>query len=475
MNEPARAFPGASRAVVIGGGLTGMLAAQALSGFVSDVIVLEHDYLPARPAPRKGLPQAHHGHLFYSGGVNAMEIIVNGVTDRLLRAGARRIPLPTGMLAYSPEGWYRRWPATHFLLACSRDLIDFTVRELVAAEPNIHILQGVTAVGLDGTERRVSGVRVSDGQDEGVLDAQVVVDTSGRGSRAPQWLRDLGVGPVPERTVDTGLAYASRIYQAPADSEEFPVVTVMADPLAHGPGQSAAIIPIEGGRWLVSLAGTRGGEPTDDPLRFEAFAGGLRHPLVGQLISPAVPLTDVVVTRSTGNRRRYFEKVKTWPEGFVAVGDTVATYNPVYGQGMSVAAKSVLAMLQELCCGGARIDGFAQRAQRAVAKPVHTAWSLATAQDVLYTGAGRQSSGRAARLRARYSSRLARAATGSHHVTTALTDVMTLQSDVTTLVRPYMMLAALRKPLLPPLTAPPLTRSERRLLTSPEIPGRQSV
>ncbi|MFJ4011041.1 hypothetical protein [Streptomyces sp. NPDC090026] len=139
MNEPAKALPGASRAVAIGSGLTGTLAAQALSGCVSDVIVLERDYLPERPEPRKGLPQARHGHhRFYSGGVNAMEIILDKVTDRLLDAGAHRIPLPTGMLAYFPQGWYRRWPATHFLIACSRDLVDFTVRELVAAETNIH-------------------------------------------------------------------------------------------------------------------------------------------------------------------------------------------------------------------------------------------------------------------------------------------------------------------------------------------------
>lgn len=475
MSEPAKAFPGASRAVVIGSGLTGLLAAQALSGFVSDVIVLERDYFPERPEPRRGLPQAHHGHLLYSGGVNAMEIILDNVTDRLLDAGARRIPLPTGMLAYSPQGWYRRWPATHFLLACSRDLIDFTVRELVAAEPNVHFLQGVTAVGLEGTAQRIRGVRVSDDGGDRILDADVVVDASGRGSRAPHWLRELGVGHVPERTIDIGLTYASRIYQAPAGCEEFPVVTVMADPLADGPGQSAAIVPLEGGRWLVSLAGTRGGEPTADPIRFEAFAGGLRHPLIGQLISPAVPLNDVVVTRSTGNRRRYFEKVKAWPDGFVVVGDAVATYNPVYGQGMSVGAKSVLAMLQQLCCGGALIDGFAQRAQRAVAKPVRTAWSLATTQDMLYTDAQGRASGRADRLRARYSSLLARAAVGSPHVTTALTDVMTLQSDVTTLVHPRMMLAALRKPQLPPLTTPPLTRSEQRLLTPPGGQRRPSI
>lgn len=449
-----------------------MLAAAALSGFVSDVVVVERDHLPAGPEPRTGLPQAQHGHLLYSGGATAMEILVEGVTERLLGAGARRIPLPTGMVAYSPQGWYRRWPETHFLLACSRDLIDWAVRDLVAAQENIHFVEGVTAVGLEGTRQRITGVRVTDDGRERVLEADIVVDASGRGSRAPRWLHALGVAAVPERTVDTGLAYASRLYKAPEGSENWPIVTVMADPLAAGPGQSAAIIPIEGGRWLVSLAGTRGGAPTDDPRRFEAFAGGLRHPLVGQLISPAEPLSDIVVTHSTVNRRRYFEKVRKWPEGFVAIGDTVATYNPVYGQGMSVAAKSVLAMLQELCCGGALIDGFAQRAQRAVAKPVTTAWAMATAQDVLYPGAKGQSSRRVDRLRVRYGSRLARAATGSHHVTTTLTDVMTLQSDLSALVRPGMLLASLRKPLVPPLTTPPLTPSERRLLTPPKVQGR---
>ncbi|MEV7192486.1 hypothetical protein AB0N81_11870 [Streptomyces sp. NPDC093510] len=101
---------------------------------------------------------------------------------------------------------------------------------------------------------------------------------------------------------------------------------------------------IEGGRWLVTLSGTRGGEPSGDPADFIAFARGVRHPVVADSIADAAPVTDLVITRSTVNRRRFFEKVRPWPDGFIVLSGAVAAYNPLYGHGMPVAAQGAMAL-----------------------------------------------------------------------------------------------------------------------------------
>ncbi|MFJ3924717.1 FAD-dependent oxidoreductase [Streptomyces sp. NPDC090022] len=442
-----------------------MLAAAALADHLATVTVIDRDTLPDAPGPRRGLPQAHHAHLLWSGGARAIEELVPGTVDRWLAGGARRIALPTGLVSMSASGWIRRYPEMQFLIASSRDLLDWTVRDTVVRRPEVTVLHRTELLGFRGGPERVTGVtiRAADGA-ERVLAADLVVDASGRGSRAPRLLEELGVGPVHSEEVDSGLAYASRIFRAPAGTEDFPVVNVQSDPRVAVPGRTATVMPIEHGRWLATLSGTRGGEPTGSADDFEAFARSVRHPVVGELIARAEPLTDVVVTRSTVNRRNFLERVKRWPEGLVVVGDAVATYNPVYGHGMSVAAQGVLALRTELAARGLDAPGFARRVQRAAAGPVATAWDLATAQDILYPDARGKRPGRAAGLLRGYMDRLMLTATSRPLVTRALFDVMTLSAPPTALLRPEVALAVARGPRREPLTAPPLTDRERRLV-----------
>ncbi|MET9296460.1 FAD-dependent monooxygenase [Streptomyces sp. NPDC003077] len=455
--------PAPRRAVIVGGGLAGMLAAAALHEAVDTITILERDELPADAAPRKGLPQARHAHLLWSGGARAMEDLLPGITDAWIAAGARRIPLPTGLVFLSPQGWFQRWEETHFTIACSRDLMDWAVRVRVRALPKVTVLTRTELLALSGSAQRVTGVRyrTAEGQED-TLPADLVVDAGGRGSRAPDLLARLGIPPVPEREVDSGLVYASRVFRAPAGTEGFPVVYVQANAQEARPGRAATLVPIEGGRWLVTLSGTRGGEPSSANEAFAPFARAVRHPLVGELISHAEPLTDVVVTRSTVNRRRYFEKAERWPEGFVALGDAVASFNPVYGHGMSAAAQGALALRRLVATEGLGRAGLARRVQRALARPVSLAWNLSTGQDIFFPGVVGGSPTLADRVLSGYVARLQKTATGSSRVSKALTDVMTLQAPLTTLVTPGLLWSAARGPLRRPLEGPPLTARERR-------------
>lgn len=342
-----------------------------------------------------------------------MEELLPGVTDAWLAAGARRIPLPTGLVSLSPQGWVRRWPEMEFMIACSRDLLESVVRAQLLAGPRVTLLDRTEIKGLAGDASRVTGLRVRPAEgDEQVLTADLVVDATGRGSRGTAWLDALGVAPAPMDEVDSGLVYASRIFRAPAGTEEYPVVNVQPDGSQPVPGRSATLVPIEDGRWLVTLSGTRGGQPTALTDEFETFARDVRHPVVGELIAHAEPLTDVVVTRSTINRRRFFEKVSGWPDGFVAIGDSVATYNPIYGHGMSVAAQSALALRERVAAHGLAAPGLARRVQKAVAVPVSLAWELATGTDIRYPEAIGKRPNAVRRLFGRYVERLIRTALG---------------------------------------------------------------
>jgi 2-polyprenyl-6-methoxyphenol hydroxylase-like FAD-dependent oxidoreductase len=455
------------RAVVIGAGLAGMLAAAALSATVDDVVVVERDDLPDGPDHRKGLPQGRHAHLLMTGGLAAMEELIPGagVREALLAAGAHEIPLGSGMLALTPEGWLRRWRDDGpRMVTCSRALLDWVVRDLVLRRTGVRVEHG-RALGLAGSRSRVRGVRVATAGGERELPADLVVEAGGRGSRIGTWLEELGITGVREKTVDVGLVNATRVYRTPEGAEDFPLTVLQADPYASRPGRSGMVLPIEGGRWMVSLAGTRGGEPPADPEGFLRYTLGLPHPIVGRLISGAEPLGDVHVSRSTKNTRRYLERLREWPEGLVVLGDAVATFNPAYGQGMSVAALGAVGLLRELERGGPAAPGLARRVQRRAARAVEAAWVSAVGQDVWFPGVRGGRPGLGDRLVTRYSRRLTGAATSSHDAARALWDVTSLRTGPSRLLRPDAVLAALAGPLLPALSGPPLTPAERKILT----------
>ncbi|MFF9216367.1 NAD(P)/FAD-dependent oxidoreductase [Streptomyces viridosporus] len=455
------------RAVVIGAGLAGMLAAAVLSTAGADeVVVLDRDDLPEGPEHRKGLPQGRHAHLLMAGGMAAMEDLVPGagLRKRLLAAGAHEVSLSSGMLARTPEGWLRRWrregPA---MLTCSRALLDWEVRAAVLEHCPVEVRKAAV-VGLTGSPARVRGVRVAAPGEDTELEADFVVDASGRGTRVVTWLAGLGLTGIEERTVDSGLVNATRVYRMPEGAERFPLTVVQPDPYGSGPGRSGMMLPIEGGRWMVSLGGTRGGEPPADPEGFLRYTLALPDPLVGRLISGAEPLTDIHLSRSTSNVRRYLERSARWPEGFVVLGDALGTFNPVYGQGMSVAAFGARVLDREVSRSGLASPGLARRVLRGAARSVDAAWSMAVGQDLFYPEVRGGRPGVADRVATAYSRRMTRAATGSPAAASALWDVTSMRTPPTRMFRPAAVLAALTGPALPPLTAPPMTPGERRIL-----------
>ncbi|MFF9458040.1 NAD(P)/FAD-dependent oxidoreductase [Streptomyces flaveolus] len=454
-----------TRAVVIGGSLAGMLAASAVRDSVDAVDILEAHPVPDGPKPRKGVPQAAHMHILLSGGAEAINSLLPGTIDRLLAEGANYVPMTTGMVLYSPEGWYRRWKNdTHYLIAGSRDLTDHVIRQQVLKDPRVTLHPATWVEGLRGDHRRVTGVRIrsADGQ-ESTLEADLVIDASGKGTRTPRWLSELGVRGLVEESIDSGLSYASRLYRAPVGTRGWPFVSVQADPRLPATSGSGNILPIEHDRWHVSLIGPPSGAPSGSPDNFEPYARSLRHPVVADLLRQAQPLTDVTVSHSTANKRHYYEGLKTWPEGLVAVGDSVAAFNPVYGHGMSVAALGAASLRAELARKGLT-DGLARRAQRAISRSVELAWSLAIGQDIRYPNAQGKRATLADRLLQRYVSRLSHTATGNFRVATAMTEVLTLQSSPACLFRPSVLTAAVIGPLRPQLSQPTLTPHELELL-----------
>jgi 2-polyprenyl-6-methoxyphenol hydroxylase-like FAD-dependent oxidoreductase len=455
MSTPSNSKP--SHAVVIGGSLAGLCAARALADHVDQVTVVDRDRFPDRPQVRKGVPQAHHLHVLITAGQRALERLFPGFLAELREAGAIPVAAPTDILYLTPSGWRERFPATHTLVGASRELIDWTARKRLLADERIRFLPAHEAVGLIPGEGgdAVAGVelRPRDASDNVRLAADLVVDASGRGSRTPEWLENLGYGRPDVSRVDAGLGYASRRYVLrDGAADGWKNILILPQPPMSSRG--AVLYPIENGRWMLTLGGLGDDRPPTDEDGFLAFARDQRTPLLYEAIRDAKPDSPIHGFLQTANHRHHYETMTRWPRGFVVVGDAACCFNPVYGQGMSVAAQAAIVLGDLL---RARPGGFGREAQVAVARCSAAAWLIATGADLRFPGTVGERPGRGGRLSHWYLDRASDVANRDPYVCRVLTDVFHLVEPPTALMRPGVALRVLRGRPGPALQTAPQT------------------
>jgi 2-polyprenyl-6-methoxyphenol hydroxylase-like FAD-dependent oxidoreductase len=398
MNKTSRrsGFNDSRHAVVIGGGMAGLLAARVLSDHFDQVTVIERDRYPATPAPRPGVPQSRHLHALLARGLKILGELFPGLSDELIAAGAVEIDVGSDLAWLNPAGWGINANFGISALSFSRDLIDLAVRRRVSSIPNVRLLEDSEVKKLVTNERgdAISGVSFrrrnqtrEANDDEEFLAADLAVDAGGRASRLPQWLSAIGYEPPVETVIDAHLGYASRLYKIPAGFDAcWKGAIVQAAPPAHIRG--GIMFPIEGRRWIVTLiGGDRDYAPIDEE-NFLAFAGSLRSPLIYEAIRDAEPLTPISGYRATENRRRHYEQLKRWPEALIVIGDGACAFNPVYGQGMTTAAIGAewlgRCLREQLGRGNGKSGGLARRFQRGLAGLNADPWTLSSSADYRY-------------------------------------------------------------------------------------------
>lgn len=452
---------GRGHAIVIGGSITGMLAARVLADHFERVTVIERDQVPDEPGFRKGVPQSRHIHLLLLRGKQILEQLFPGLVSDLIMAGAPEVDFVADAKRFSPAaGWGPRFPSKFALAPCSRELLEWAIRRHLVANPTITYRAGYEVRELIASADRSSVVgvqmhaRTPDAapQPATALYADLVVDASGRDSRTPRWLESMGYVAPATTKVNSFLGYASRYYDIPQEVRaDWKILWVLSNPPATT--RTGGILPVERNRWMVSMFGAAHDYPPTDEAGFLEFARGLAHPAIYDVLRRSTSLSPIYGYRRTENVLHHYERLPRQPERLIVIGDAVSAFNPFYAQGMTIMA--IAAQLLDRCLHEQRrqangeLTGFAQRFQRALAKSNATPWMLATGADFLYpTTEGGQRSW-LMRLMQGYVDQAWAVGASEPQVYTAFLDVMNLLQSPAALFRPAVLTAVLKHKLRP--------------------------
>jgi flavin-dependent dehydrogenase len=379
------------QAVVIGSGIAGLTAARILADYAARVVVVERDHEPIGPAGRPGVPQANHPHNLQPQAQDVLERVFPGLTSELLDAQAVRLGGPGDIAFFYRGGWKPvQAGGRRASIASSRSLLEQTITRRVQAHPRIELKHGYEVAGLYTAEggRAIGGVflqpRAGTAGQAMALDGQIVVDASGRRSRAPEWLAELGFRPPEEWRIDAQVGYASRLYQRPADFDgRWKMLYIRPTPPDGTRG--GLILPLEGDRWHVALMSAAGDYPPTDEAGFLEFAASLPAPELYEAIRDARPLGRIHGFRNAYNRVRRYDSLPRTLEGFLVIGDAAYALNPLYAQGMTAALLSCQALTEVLALQLDRPDGhiggLALTFQRQLSRAVEGPWRQATRVD----------------------------------------------------------------------------------------------
>lgn len=369
-----------SHAVVIGASMAGLFAACALSERYEKVTVYDRDTLPDGPEARKGVPQGKQAHALLGRGVDAMTELLPGFDDDMAAAGAAVFDAQ-GDSNFYLDGYLLKPEHTGLMaMAMTRPAIEHLARQRVAALDGVEIIGGADVTGLLTSDGRATGVSVQRGDDGAEeVAADLVVDAAGRGSRGVTWLEELGY-PVPAETqVRAGVVYVSQLFKADPQGGRMATVTT-AYPGHH---RSGGVLQQEGDTVVVLLTGMVGEDPPIDEKGMLEYAESLEIPDVADFIRESEPLGEPVKMRYPVSRRRHFEKLDRYLGGYIVTGDALCSFNPVYGQGITVAALEALEIRSLLAASDDDTD-LSRRFFRETAKVTAMAWMMSAAADLRY-------------------------------------------------------------------------------------------
>ncbi|MER5299377.1 FAD-dependent monooxygenase [Streptomyces lasiicapitis] len=412
MAENQHSFPPGSRwerAVVVGGGYAGLVTARVLADHFAEVLVLERDPVRTDTGVHPHVPQGYHAHALLARGGDALEALFPGLRAELAELGAPVFDYGERISFLLPSGYAPRDPVGVHIQTFTRDELERRLRQRVLALPSVRLLAATRCETVTASAPgRLDRVRYrTDGADESVeVTADLVVDASGRSTPIDNWLADAKLPESGKTVIKAKITYTSACYERPPeDEQDFDVAYQMT--FAPDVARGGVVLAVEHHRWMCSLFGFDQQVPPTDDEGYLDFAHTLGNPRIAEQIKRGTRQGEIHRYTNPGNEWRLHHKNARWPERLIAVGDSLCVFNPVYGQGLTVAAleAELLGDLLRRRAADRRaadrraddasaLDGLSRAYHGEAARVIQVPWTLATSSDLMWSPEGQPRSAR---------------------------------------------------------------------------------
>jgi len=360
-------------AIVMGSSMAGLLAARVLSDHYQKVTLIDRDVLPQRAQQRPGVPQGRHTHGILASGSEVLEKLFPGISKALIDAGAISGDIVRDCRWFFEGGCLSRFASGLNGLLLTRPMLEAAVRDRVLAIRNIEVRENTVVEALELNNGRVQGVRAG-GE---MLEADLTIDATGRGSRTPEWLDRAGYEKPRQEAVKIDIGYTTRFFRR-KPSDLGGDLAAIVPPTPEGK-RGGVLLAQEGDRWTLTLIGYFGNYAPEELGGFVEFSRTLPAPFIYQLIREAEPLGEAASYRFPASVRRRYETLDRFPAGYLVMGDAMSSFNPIYGQGMSVAALEAMELQKTL---SEDTGDLAKAYFRRASKVVDTPWGIAAGNDL---------------------------------------------------------------------------------------------
>ena len=373
--------------MVLGGGIAGLGAAAVLARHFDDVQVIELDRYGDQPAVRPHAPQGAHVHILLAKGLSVMSSLIPELGTWMDDMGRREGDLTHHLRLAHGGKWLPKLRSGIPFRPCTRPEIEHVLLRHALRLPNLTLLAGHKAERLLGTSR-IHGVRVSRRDSPGAsfdLEADLVVDAMGRASPSARWLEAAGLSP-PVSVLDAGVLYASCLFEPPADIDDDWMVMGVSTRVPHDPN-SGGFMRLGPDQLLCAFIPYGKPRPPRDAGEFVAATAQLSVGEVHRLLRASKPLSDVSIFADTRNRWRHYGRLPRFPDGLISIGDAVCSFNPRYGQGMTIAALTAERLDRELAARArmpAPLRGFSLHFQKVLEDVLALPWRIALMEDRMW-------------------------------------------------------------------------------------------
>lgn len=361
--------------------MAGLCAARVLADHFGRVTVIERDDLSYAGDFRPGVPQSRHFHLLLLRGRELLDQLFPALEAEFERADIPQFNLAGDVEIDTWAGRLPRYPSAFNVRSSSRAWLESVLHEHVAALPGVEFRPRHEVVSLQANRKKVvTGVQVRHADRRETLEADFVVDASGRNSKAIDWLGALGFDTPSITTVNSFLGYATRWYER-SPNIDYGWRGVLTGSVPTSNPRAGVLFPIEGDRWVATIGGLARVHPPTDDAGFLEFVRNFQMPTIYEVLRTLKPISPIYGYRRTENRWVHFERLRRWPDRFVVLGDAACCFNPIYGQGMAVSAVESALLGDALRAHGHDLGNFAQRFQRSLPSAFRPAWLLSTGED----------------------------------------------------------------------------------------------